>query len=894
MRNIIIKFFAVFLLLNVPLWADTQTLTATATGIWTDWDVVNGTGADPKADAVQSDDGAGSYIVNGFDYFGTGGRQSFELSNMDFRASIDSVVVRVKAAKTGANPNTQTIRIGIISGTSVGWSGNIALSTTYTLYSQVFTTDPNTGGAWTVDAVQLAEWADTTVAFQSASGKHQDVSYIEVLVYSPETPPGGAHDPLQPAYPCGATTGDTLYPCAAGFAQNLTSSCGAGNNWQCVDDIPTSTGCAGTDSNYTTSTTMTFDYYKLGIKPDSTKRWGRDVGTKTLNTQVDGIAVAGCFKNSASGKSSTVRLGLRDTTGHTMLSPPFTITSAAGGTQVVSWIFPDTLIGAFFGNTRWDSVSMLGLQAAVGLQRAGGTSYTFSINNLFAIVYHSERDTTIADSTSADLQVVACSTSATLNSKYPYLGFQSYANQQKMWVGVTSSTGTFLDSGKIISASQDTGRTWLWLDSASTGDNTDNWQQGVPDSITIRKAPDGTGSNTYGSGFVLFGDRTSGMADSFNIGVQAITVVDTPIFYQAASPSQTFSDLTSRKDSAIEIKEAPLYQPAFHSLGDTTWVFGSTGSSSTGQFRWWRHVNGVIKDSGYIRGTGATYLPGDSIKRDSVNSTSGFRGIAIVRLSGGYPGIVMEGWTQNTNTIWFMKWHPEVTNADSLRNHAFLRKDGTSTCDTIAITGQPISSSGQLVATSIWRASDTLVHLAWYVQPRIYHATINKSLTVTRDTVFENPTGSSTITLSIAAKDTFVYLFHTIAKTTSPTDTTYLAYQLWDSNCGHFRSPRPVIFDMSQQVQYSFAATAQYQYGNSAIGFSRGSGRAGTAYKKLWASRIIRTGNYAAAGGGAPSPLRRRRLIIEKNYRVGEKDEKDDSLAIPVFSGLRRTWDEER
>lgn len=46
MRFITSKILAVFFLLTSPAWADTQTLTATAQGAWTDW--VEGAGGEER------------------------------------------------------------------------------------------------------------------------------------------------------------------------------------------------------------------------------------------------------------------------------------------------------------------------------------------------------------------------------------------------------------------------------------------------------------------------------------------------------------------------------------------------------------------------------------------------------------------------------------------------------------------------------------------------------------------------------------------------------------------------------------------------------------------------------------------------------------------------------
>lgn len=874
------KLIFFFFLFSTSAWGQSETITIDAQGVYDQWCL--GAGAS-KPVAMQSDDGNTSYIFQDDGTLcvpgGVGTKESYTLTDIAADGPIDSVVVFGKAAKNGA-AGAVTIRLGVYSNAVAKFGGNIALTTTYTLYSAVFATDPATGVAWTKDAVNALQWADTAVTITAP--REARVSYGYVTVYFNPAGQGGTQVPT----PCNTTTGDTLYPVGTGAANALSNGCGGvqANNYLCVNETPTSSGCeAGDDSVWTNSTTQQVDYYKLGINTaDVSKRWGK---RGTASRIIDCIAVSACVrKTQGSSFNMEVRLALRDTSGNVCWGPLLVTNSTSW--QTVTAYFPDTLIGAIWGSTRWDSLAMLGLQVGLGM-RVSNAGRNATCRNIYAIVYARNRDTTLADSTVADMQVMACTTGVGLFEHRPSGMYVSSRNPNRSWLAVNSTTNWF------VSASNDTGKTWYWIDSAATGNNTDNYDQNRPDTVSIRSASDNLGS----SSIMVFGD-SSVATDSFHIGSYENATLDSAIIYLTKQRQQTLGELTARTDqnNGPLVGTVALIFPAFYQLADTIWMVGGT-NTTTGRLRWARSVNNgqTWPDSGYIQGPGCVCAQDTG----TINTTSANRRVIFVRWAKGYPAVVITGWagTGHTSKTTFLRWHPAVTNADSMRNHAWWRADGTCTVESVTVANLTPDNSGEMVATSVYTTSagaDTMAHIFWFTIPRIYHATVKPGPTVKIDTVADiTANGSGQVYLaatSLKMKD--VYVFWNYYKTNSNTDTTFIFYsRLCPSNDNRFDGPRPLSFLEGVNVRFNLPATAPYQWGNAVLCAFPNRARAG-AFTSVKVNRIVRAGSWGAAPPAGITPPRRK-ILIERKNRIGEQDEKD-SLAVPAYSGIRLPFNEEK
>lgn len=176
-------FAVVFTVLCTEAKAQTsQTITIETQGTYSQW--CFGAGAS-KPVAMQSDDANTSYIfqdgISQVCAVGAGAKESYNLTNTTGTTAIDSVVVQIKAAKVGAG--TQVIKIGVRSGTTESFGADITLTTTYTLYRRVFTTDPQDASAWTCADVDGTQWLLESVTVSDGAGREQRATLGNVIVY---------------------------------------------------------------------------------------------------------------------------------------------------------------------------------------------------------------------------------------------------------------------------------------------------------------------------------------------------------------------------------------------------------------------------------------------------------------------------------------------------------------------------------------------------------------------------------------------------------------------------------------------------------------------------------------------------------------------------------------
>lgn len=817
--------------------------------------------------------------------------------------SLDTVRIRVRA-KTTSGVGGDSIRVGIKVGADTIWGTRQALATNWTTwYEYASATQPN-GDPWNINAVseslQIAVEGKVTTALAEARNTEE----VAIVVKTIDVPV------LQPTPSCQVTTGDTLFPVGTGAANALSNGCGGAQsaNWQCVNENPGTDGCeSGSDTVWTASTTETIDYYKLGTRGhapnnipsagDSSVRWGRLGNTNRI---VDCISVTACCrKTQGATQNMEVRLGLRDTSGNVCWGPMFSTTGTTWAT--ITSYFPDTLIGAVWGSTRWDSLSMLGLEVAIGL-RVSNVNRNATCRNIYALVYAHDRDTSVAESTHLDMQVLACSSGVNeIVNRQSALYMSSQNRNRLWWGGISGATAPQW----ILTSSNDTGRTWYWLSGTSDGNNTDDFGANIPDTVTIDSTH---GRGLSATGIYLFGDSTF-HTDSLRIGGLASGVVDTAIIYLTKQRQQTAAELAARKDSIPLPRGIAIQYPAFFQLADTMWAFSGT-KTTTGRLRWARSTdNGQTwPDSGYIQGPGCV--------RDqdtgTINITTGIRRLAVVRWSNGYPALFIVGWASSghINKITFLKWHPGLSKLaadsgnlgagrnwiDTLRILAFYRNQNTTTTDSLTVSNLSApSNGGEMAASSVYAGTDadTMAHMAFIVTPRIIHATVTKAGVAKLDTVADiTQNAGGAIYLSMASMNMkHIYLFWNYYKTISNIDTTYIfVSRLCLSNDHKWYGPRPVSWARGTNVQSRFPATSQYQYGNMVVCTFNETIRASSSTANWLANRIVKPFN-PAAGGATPTPLRRRRLIIEKNYKTGELDEKD---SLPDWAGLRLPdWDTE-
>jgi hypothetical protein len=754
-----------------------------------------------------------------------------------------------------------------------GRLGKATLSTSFTTQRFSFLSDVNAAQCFTdgrMDSLQISIDGALSLIFEDAL----NISQMWVVGYYNRS----IDVTFQPGLPPHVIATDTLFAVGAGTATALSTTCAA--NWQCVDEDPDAGGCSSTaaDTNYAHSTTPVRDYYKLGTHGANT-RWGK---RGSANKQIDCLAMSVCVhKGTTESGTGTrtifCRIGLRDSAGTEMLSDTFSTTTAAN-TIYTRYFFNTTENG----NTRWDSTSLLGLQASVELW-GSHTTHAVTIKNMFVIVYTSTRDTSVCDSVDANAikPVYPASPPSTsglqLNRQSACL--QSPLDTRKIWVSVLDQATT---NRWVIAASDDSGVTWDYIPNATPGN---------PDTAHIRVAADGISSG----GLYMTGDAKNIGADSFRVAGASVSALDHLLIYQTKNPSQARTDLTpdnsgtGRKDS-VTSTTAIIQYPAVYQWGDTVLAVGGTATAATGKLVWYRSINrgATWPDSGTF--------PKNGVYTTLINSTAGSRRVAFVRMSGGYPGIFVNGWSGDLNMVMFYQWHPKMTatgalTVDSIQNLVWVRNPGGPN-DSVRcrdIPANSISNSGEMVAASVFRASDTIVHFAANRAGYIVHGWIDTDVdTCVGDTVMDVSefATSGNGYMAMAVKDTLLYLFFTYPKTVNgTTDSSRITFCLWAGN--RFRGPRPLSFWNSTRVQARFPSTAQYQTGNYAFAVWTDTVRATTTYRYLYFNRIVKPQGMAAAG--TPTPLRRRRIILEKNKPYGETDEKD-STAVPARrAGVVRT-----
>ncbi len=710
--------------------------------------------------------------------------------------------------------------------------------------------------------------------------------------------------PAQAPTPCGVINGDTLFPIATGAANAWINGAGAAQstNWNLVDENPGATGCSGgTDTVSTSSTTGATDWYRLGTRDGSNTRWGKRASSGGSSARiVDCIVVTACIKKNVSSGTGTFRLGLRDTSGNACWSAPRAISSPANTYSTMVAYFPDTLMGAIWGSTRWDSLSMAGLQVGIfGFVSSAASSRACVLNDIYVLVYSKDRDTTICDSTNLDMQTLACTTSTALALNRVSGAYMSSQNKNRLWFGCLGGT---TNNSWMLTSSNDTGRTWYWLSTTSDGANTDDFGANLPDTVTIDATAQGLGSSPI-PGLFLFGDSAvnpgGGHTDSFRVASYRTTALDTPTIYLTKQRQQILSELTARKDIPPRPSSgilAPVW-PVLFSLADTLWWFGNA-ATTTNKLKWFRSIDRgqTVYDSGSVPGPGIAFnaIP-DTSTVSNFTATGTFRRVIVVPWAKGYPALVTYGWTVSGagNKIMFHRWHPAVTDTANTRKYVWLSNAGGAAIDTVTLSNAAVSTA-EIAAVSVYNTSagaDTMAHVAWWSSPRILHVNYRASDgTKTIDTVVELLTTSPSPNLSMATREMDdVYVLWNYFKTTTSADTGWVFYnRLCSGSDNKWDGARPLSFLQGTQVQMTQLTTSPYQWGNTVVGLFQNSSRSG-GFTSTRANRIIRMGNYAVVGGAAPTPLRRRRLIIEKNYKTGEVDEKD---SLPDWAGLRLPdWD---
>jgi len=744
-----------------------------------------------------------------------------------------------------------------------------------------------------VDSIECGVRFKTTTA-----SAQQEYTEGKLIVVKNVPIIGGDWSPSGPSG-CDIKTNDTLYPVGTGFASGLqidTNQCTVSSHWDCVNEEPGATGCSGgVDSVFWNDPSAEKDYYKLGTRTDANNntRWGqRAASYGNANRIIDCIQVVGCFRRSGGGGGSPaqeVTIGLRDSAGNEYWDA--TQRSSTNVAYLVTAYFPNQ---SYTSNARWDSVSLLGLEVIVRF-RMPNIFRRIRLNNLYVLVGARNRDTTIADSTNSDMQVLACSSIATINYNGLAGSWMSWQNSNRVWQGFRDN-----DSRKRFTASNDTGRTWYWLSTTSDGNNTDDFDAGKPDTVTV------DAYTTDGVGYLSLFESSISQTDSFSYGFLRQAALDSPLVHLTKKRQQTASELKADRDSFVTNKVAILL-PAFYKMADTVWMFGGT-ALVTGKLWWGRAVynnattNFTWLDSGYIQGPDVAYNANvDTSTLSNIGTTTLNRRIVPVRWSNNYPALFIAGWSaaSQTNKIVFRKWHAGLS-ADSARHHAWHRKDNVTAVDSVTISNTGILSNvGEMVGTSVYRTSDTIGHAAWYITNNIVHASVKKGMTtsdVVRDTAAQiSATPSSAIFLGMTAHknshdSTRVYLFWNYFKNASDTlgpsqtDTSRIMFQvLCAANDNKWRFPRPLAWMYGTNVQMKFPVIPQYQTGRMVLGLYSNDVR-GQSPRNVCANRIVYMSN-PAAGGAAPAPLRRRRWIIEKNYKTGEIQNEKDSISTWV--GLR-------
>lgn len=740
----------------------------------------------------------------------------------------------------------------------------------------------------------------------------------QTLVF--ETPDIGTQIPT----PCGQHTGDTLYPVGAGQSTGLSNSCGT--NWQCVDDtIDQSDGCTTSDSVYIASTTMTWDWYKVSAQNVSHGA-GQPAVWKRHDSreQIDALGVLACCHFGGAATTISVQFALMDSINSqdTVFSPIFA--TATAGRQTFSYYFwrIDSATAVAAGNKwfskdnpRWDSLSMLGLQLGLGMKVASAAgSRHATCDNIGIIVLTSLRDTTVADSVSPTLATRADSTGNTIHTVHPQGAWNSpLSSKERYWA--TSVDNAAANIYTIV-ASDDTGKTWTYMS---------------PDTLHVRRSNDNLNGNVTGP--IIFRDTSNLFPDSLFLGILSPATTNTKLLlHRSKAPSVSGSDWASagvsspagRRDSTTNIgRLLGLGHAPFFAKGDTVWVAGgdTVSTNQVGALFWARLLynagNYSIIDSGYVSAlpiTGANGYLSDP-QKDSLNAGISFnKRVVMIPWKNGYPAMVVWGWFRDSavtagvsdKRICMYRWHPDWNGmgVDSLKKFAWTRSPNSATVDTLTLslnTTSLATNNGELTGTTVFpenSATGPMAHIIWYQAPFIYHQIVDSNFALVLSPagkiveITHDPNGPNTSQRNIAIthRDTMVYAFFTYYKSyiVANTDTNTIA---WSLHCGggKWRGPMPLFWTGASpaRIQYKFPEVPYVQYNSHRIiGLSTmGSVRASTAKQAVYSSAIIRPGAWGAGGSpAAPTPLRRRRLIIEKNYKTGALDEKD---SIPDWAGLR-------
>lgn len=690
------------------------------------------------------------------------------------------------------------------------------------------------------------------------------------------SPPSGwgTHNPLQPPHGCNVMGGDTLYPYVDGDSIGLSAT--ATPHADFLDEAPNSAGCgSANDSIWQSGNSNNRDYfYMRTARSDSV--WSTFRGSRA-NDQIDCIAIVACLRRQntfGATRDGFVQLGIMDSSSgsrYYFTGPEWSLERNTAR-QVFTFYIPNKPSATeVLGSARWDSASLAGLQLRIKL-RTTNAGDSLALFNIYVLVFASSRDTSVADSTNSDMQSTAMATGFTLQMNRQSAFFESNVNKQRLWLGALNNSSTEW----ILTASDDTGRTWTYI--ANTGD-----------SVTIRDASEGLGA----PGLFLFGGKDAA-SDSFRIASMEAGGLDTCQIYLTKRNQTTGAELSARLDTkavptngGVAVQYQCLYQ---YKDTDTLWEFEGAATSS-GRLRWHRSKDGgqTWPDSGYIQGPGAAYTDAGT---QAILTTSGSRRLGVIRWTDGYPAIFTTGWSINGNIVRFQYWHPAVTNADSMRLHAFFRADNTTTCDTLRLnTEGGNNNSGELAATSAYIGGNPFAYCVYIRGNRIKYGRINNSLGVDTGYVVEISQvrlGTSPYFISLTAKDTAVYCFFNYQKVAGTTDSQDIYWSLYCG--GGWRGPRPLSWANGIKVQHRFPSTSPYQSGNMAVAGWLTTTRTGSTYQEVYANRIVKPSNPAA--GGQQIPLRRRRLIIEKQYRTGSLDENTEDN-LPAWAGLRLPdWDD--
>lgn len=715
--------------------------------------------------------------------------------------------------------------------------------------------------------------------------------------------------PSQLPTPCGIHSGDYLWPVGDGQTNDMTACC-ASANWQNVDD----SSYAKNDSNYVASTTMLWDWYKVRAKDVTAPAvWKRH----NVNEQIDAVGVEAVVQlGHASSGTLTIELAMMDSinTQDTVFLGRWTTTTR--NTPVVfSGYFWNIDSASRTGGNKWynmkrpDSASLMGLQIGVGMNvnsTAGGRHG--ALYSVRAIVFTSLRDTTVADSVADAMQATACTTGSTVWTLHPYGIANSHLNnEEKFWLAAGSDSAAAANKA-YVAGSNDTGKTWTYLD---------------PDHVSLRPVGNDNVTNDP-TGPMLVQDKTTGGAANADSllwiwGAKDVGTSDQIWTGHTRDPSTTpgrwgtdgsgnpiSSSDSGHVDSLTRTNSisVPVYSSAYQ-LADTIWLMTLQGAglNSRTSLKWFRSTNNGVSwaDSGYIHAKDA---PRDHNPASDSISTTAARAW-LVRWVDGYPALLSWGWARcstsarNATEIMFHKWHPAVSdagNADSIRLHAWLRNNNSATCDTSVLNTTAIvpNNNGQMVATSAYTGGDlstVTAHVMWLGGSRVFHNYIDETLT--RGTTPANPfvvyengdnLNMGFTHLAISAMDTTIYAFASWFKNeaSAGSDTNTNVFTI---HCGggKWRAPRPLFLVKPNALQFRYNTSAMYQYNAHRVlgAASRASARSTTARQAVVVNHIMRTGSYAAAAEGTTAP-RRRRIIIQKNFKMGEADEKD---TVPDWAG---------